>query len=183
MISKIDVFQITNHSRLLSSFVVCLVVLYVITGAPKAHGADEKSYPGSMCVQWSGGGIKALSWSSVANHSPDDWIYLDCPIIQDNVSTDYIPGINSGWVKATDRHYSLDIRCGLYYVRRNASDSTIVWTGGSRRTTVGAGERVQHLEYSGAGRAVSGHAYYSCAIPPTYDRHPSEIHTYNAKED
>lgn len=166
--------KISNSA--LSAVVVSVLGLAATLNAPQALAVDGKNYPASMCVKWSGTGTTFLSWSSMGNNSSSGWVYLDCPAVKD------ARNIYSGWVRATDRHYSSDISCGLYSTYRRTSDSAVFyWSPGTKATT-GSGNHVQHLSYGGASADPYGHYYYSCSIPPTYGGNASQIHTYNVTE-
>lgn len=150
------------------------LVLASTVGLPAAAmAADNKTYPGSSCVRYSGAS-PSYSFSMIGNPSSSSWTYLDCPIINDENSD-----TASAWVGVLDRHYTSNVRCALntaYW--NNSADSIYGWWGPTRYSSGSSNDR-QVLSWSSqGGTGFNVHTYFSCAIPPTYSGNRSYIISY-----
>ena len=149
-----------------------------LLGGP-AQAGDAKTYPGSMCVRYSGAS-PSYSSSAIGNPSSTQWLYLDCPAINDSMNED----LNNSWVGALDRHYSSDIRCSVNSAYWNSTHSTFYGWWGSNQYSSGSGNHRQLLSWGGlSGSGETVHTYFSCRIPPTYSGNRSYIISYHTNED
>jgi hypothetical protein len=138
-----------------------------------------KTYPGSMCVRHYGSS-PSYSSSMIGNPSSSQWLYLDCPTINDSMSE----SLRNSWVAVLDRHYSSDVHCSVHSRYWNNSTAALNGWWGGNKYSAGSGNNLQKLSWgrlSGAGDSV--HTYFSCAIPPAYSGHVSYIVNYHANED
>ncbi len=170
-----------TSNSVLSVVVVCALGLSATLGSPQAFAASYTVYPGNMCVKLDGGANITRTYGSVENHSPTQWLYMDC-----NVVNDIYSNIASGWIRTTDRHPSAEIWCTLFQLVRRPQDSTIYFVA-SNSHTGGETNRVQTLYYDRVDPSVTvgstSHNFYTCYIPPTYNGLVSGIHDYSFIEE
>ncbi|MCG8312616.1 MAG: hypothetical protein MI976_05320 [Pseudomonadales bacterium] len=152
-----------------------VAVLAVATSAAQAD--DQKVYPGSMGVKYSGP-TPTYSTSSIGNPSSTSWMYVDLPAIND-LSDD----VKASYVRVLDRHYSSDVRCTVNQAYwNNTADTFYGWWGGAQYSG-GSSTNSQTLNtgaVGGTGGAV--HTYFSCRVPPTYSGNVSRIISYSVTE-
>jgi hypothetical protein len=168
-----------KQSFTLSLCSTALISASILVGATAAVAGDAKTYPGSMCVRYSGSN-PSYSGSMIGNPSSSQWLYLDCPAINDSMSEQ----LHNSWVAVLDRHYSSDVHCSVHSRYWNNSTAALNGWWGGNKYSAGSGNNLQKLSWgrlSGAGDSV--HTYFSCAIPPAYSGHVSYIVNYHANED
>jgi len=151
---------------------ICLTAI----GASQAHALDGKVYPGSMCVRWSG---PTPNYNNSAIGNPGTTtLYVDCPAVHDSIAS----GINNGWVKGIDRHFSSPITCNLNSLYPSGTGLVGWWTSYKSTTGGSASSPVETLTFGSLGSASTAHYYYSCHIPPTYAGYTSYLMTYRVDE-
>ena len=156
-----------------------LMSALLLFGSAAAMAGDAKTYPGSMCVRYSGS-TPSYNTSAIGNPSSSQWLYVDCPVINDEMSKD----LANSWVGVLDRHYSYDANCSINSAYWNNSASAFYGWWGENKYTAGSGNNLQKLTWGalgGAGESV--HTYFSCKIPPSYSGNVSYIVSYHANED
>jgi hypothetical protein len=168
-----------KHSLTFTLCSTALISASILVGATAAMAGTAKTYPGSMCVRHSGSS-PSYSSSMIGNPSSSQWLYLDCPTINDSMSE----SLRNSWVAVLDRHYSNSVHCSVNSVHWNNSAETIYGWWGGKKYSNGSGNSLQKLSWGGLGGAGdSVHTYFSCAIPPAYLGHVSYIVNYHANED
>ena len=164
-----------NAYRFFTAWQKTLVALgIVVLSALQVHAGDGKTYPGSLCVRWSGTSTPIYEFSAIGNPSATTELRLDCPVIKDGAN------IASGWVGVVDRHYSDDVGCNLNSFYRSGSGYVLNSTPWIR--SVGSSGNAQQLPFGGVVANSLTHYYYSCRIPPTYTGNISYITTYHVIE-
>ena len=161
-----------------SSTVASVALLLSLGGS--THAEDTKTYPASMCVKWSTGGVPVYSYSTLGNSSSTAVLRVDCPVLNDQGGL-----VDSGsWVKAKDRHATQAIECELWRIYANDEDGGLSgWSTGAVATA--GSENLWRFMNFGAigGLAFAGpHLYYSCSIPPAADGQVSFIANYGVRE-
>lgn len=149
----------------------------LLAGMATLQAGDAKTYPGSMGVKWSGG-TPVYSTSAIGNSSSSQWLYIDLPVINDDMSN----GIQSSWVKVLDRHYNSNVRCSINSAYWNNTYDQFYGSWGGNRYSTGSSNNAQTLSTGGATGGSSRHEYFSCAIPPTYSGNRSYIISYYVNE-
>ncbi len=132
-----------------------------------------------MCVRYSGA-TPIYSTSAIGNPSSTQWLYLDCPAINDSMSED----LNNSWVGVLDRHYSSNVRCSVNSAYWNNTHDKFYGWWGSNQYSDGSSNNRQALSWGslgGSGETV--HTYFSCRLPPTYSGNRSYIISYHTNED
>ncbi len=152
--------------------VICMTAI----GASQAHALDGKVYPGSMCVRWSGP-TPVYNNSAIGNPGATT-LYVDCPAVHDSINF----GINNGWVKVLDRHFSNAVTCNLNSLYPSGTGFAGWWTSNKSSTGGSASSPVETLPFGSLGSASTAHYYYSCQIPPTYAGYSSYLMTYRVDE-
>lgn len=156
-----------------------LMFAFLFVGPSTVMAGDAKTYPGSMCVRYSGSN-PSYSYSLIGNPSSSQWLYLDCPVINDSMSED----LANSWVSILDRHYSKNVCCSINSVYWNSSAARVYGWWGGNKCSSGSGNHLQKRTWGGLGGAGENvHTYFSCKIPPTYSGHASYIVNYHANED
>lgn len=141
---------------------------------------DAKTYPGSMGVDKSG--LLKISSSAIGNTSTTRYAYVDLPIINDESYQE----IKYSWVKAVDRNpnRNVSVKCSLYSVQLTSSSRVYGFFGQAKTTSL---NNKEEKLMTGGLSTNSGyqqyHEYFSCRIPPAYNRNLSYIHSYHATED
>ena len=155
-----------------------LIPLSLALAGSTTWAADAKTYPGSMCVRWSGSS-PSYNTSAIGNPSSTQWTYLDCPVINDDMGAD----TQSSVVRVLDRHYSSDVRCSINSAYWNNTNDQFYGWWGSNISSSGSGNDLQVLNTGGIGGSGSTvHTYFSCRIPPTYNGNRSYTISYYANE-
>jgi hypothetical protein len=169
--------QITTFFNTFVASATAIMILLTIAANPVMAG-DAKTYPGSMCVKYSGGNPSYNS--SMIGNPNRSYIYLDCPAINDSMSED----LNNSWVGVLDRHYSQNVRCSINSAYWNNTHDAIYGWWGSNRYSTGSSNNRQVLSWGalgGTGETV--HHYFSCRIPAVYSGNRSYIISYHVNED
>ena len=162
------------------AFKVSLVAFTIATlGTSQVH-ADEKVYPGSLCVRYAGSQAVNYYWSAIGNRSSDTWLYLDCPVVRDTIGIGVGGSIYRGKVRVNDRNLDYGIECTLVAAWRHVSGlNWWTWTNGTGAAEAG----VRVIPYGTINTSSSDvYYYYSCRIPPTYNGAISEIVSYSVEE-
>lgn len=156
-----------------------LFTAIALCSAAPSQAENHKLYPGSMCVRYSGTTFPSLRYSAIGNPSDNTWMYIDCPVINDEHST----RINRGWVRVVDENpkHNHDVSCQLYSVYRNGPN-IIGWVA-PRMSSKNAAAYDQILVSDGVGANGTSHYYYSCNIPPQYSNRTSYVTSYLAIEE
>ena len=170
-----------ENSKLVSSAKFWSVVLISLVsvlalGVSSGMAGDGKLYPGSMCVRYAGTSTPAYNFSAIGNPSTTSWLYLDCPVIHDTISSN----VKNGWVRMIDQSYTNALRCSLNSFYRSGGSFYGWWT--ANKSSSGSGSHPQHITYSGIGANSLAHYYYSCRIPPKYSGNTSYITSYYVEE-
>jgi hypothetical protein len=159
------------------------VLTFITTaGAPRVHAIDWATYPGEMCMKWTGAGTPKYYFGGIGNTSPTDWLYLDCPVV---LKTESAPS-GGAQVIVRDLHPGAAVNCTLYNAYNKVSDGTYYYKTSGPLYSSGSGYSPQVLQLQGLGLTPStGYNqytnsvyYYSCAIPPSYSGGNSYILEY-----
>jgi hypothetical protein len=169
--------------KLSFTYVLCSAALIsapLLFGTKTVLAGDAKTYPGSMCTRYAGS-QPSYHYSFIGNPSDSQWLYLDCPVINDSMVHD----LARSWVATIDRNHRRghDITCTVVTAYwRDDAPHLVVWLGETKNSdTQGDGlSRLDTGRVGGAGEDV--HTYFSCKIPPTYYGHLSHIVNYFAHE-
>jgi hypothetical protein len=153
-----------------------IAVMSGVLDVSQARALDGKVYPGSMCVRWSGPN-PVYANSGIGNPGTTT-LYLDCPAAHDSINY----GINNGWVKVLDRHFSSPAQCNLNSLYASGSWFFGWWT--PFRSSIGgsASSPVETLYFGSLSSSSTAHYYYSCRVPPTYNGYVSYLMTYKVDE-
>lgn len=169
--------QSTNFSTFYVAAALFAVFLLTITVNPAMAG-DAKTYPGSMCVKYSGGNPSYL-WSMIGNPNTS-YIYVDCPVINDSMSE----SIKNAWVGVLDRNFNQEFRCSLNSAYWNDTHDTMYGWWGANKYSEGSSNNRQKLSWGSLGGADENvHHYFSCRIPAIYSGQTSYIINYHVNED
>jgi hypothetical protein len=153
-----------------------IAVFMAILSMSQAFAADEKIYPGEMCIRaW--GGIPYLDAASLFN-AGTDMMHVDCPLVRDNTTG----GFSSGYVKIVDLNPGTDVKCSLQIAYRGG-DGVMYWyavqaTGQQYAVSFGP----QNLSVGGFSFTSQTHYFYSCNIPPVSSYGRSGIVSYHLNE-
>ncbi len=140
-----------------------------------ANAADDKTYPGSMGVKYSGP-APVYTTSAIGNSSTTSWMYVDLPAINDDNND-----IAASNVRVIDLSGTGNISCNVNQAYRSGSSFFGWW--GSTRTSTGASSSPQTLNTGPLGGTnMTVHTYFSCAIPPKYGSNISYIISYYVNE-
>jgi len=155
-----------------------LLLLLTALPAINAIAADDKIYPASECVVWSGPNVN-YSYSSIFNNT-NRVIRVDCPAIHDVIGRN----IRSATFTAKDRHTLQGVACSLNSVyARNVGANGQVWGWfGATISTGGSPNTWQTLGLGGAGANTSTHYYLSCSLPPVQGGRRSSLFSYRVNE-
>jgi hypothetical protein len=144
-----------------------------------AHAADQKVFPGSMCVRYAGPGltVEPLDNSSIFNNSGSAVMRVDCPIMKTRPRT----GLSRVWVRVIDQHPTQNVVCRLVNSIRSGSN----WSQrlGPSRQSSGNSPNRQSLQAAPVNpvdgwASELGHWYVSCSIPPLSSGRRSHIINY-----
>ena len=161
-----------------------LIASFVGTSAVYAFDDDRKTYPGSMCVRFSGATTTNvwLNFSAIGNPSTTQTLRVDCPMINDEDGD----GTKSGWIRAVDQNFGAgannDVTCQMVSIFR----SGVNWSGwfSPTRSTPADGNQTQQVNYGeDLGANSVSHYYFSCRIPPRQGGRTSFITSYGIDED
>lgn len=142
-----------------------------------AEAGDRKVYPASFGAKYSGP-EPSYNASAIANPSSTLWMYVDLPVINDDVGS----GIDTSYVRVLDRHYSSNVRCSINTVYWNNSAGSFYGYWGPNRYSAGSGNTEQILNTGAATHGSTRHEYFSCAVPPTYLGNRSYLISYTVEE-
>jgi hypothetical protein len=144
----------------------------------QGFAGDAKTQPGSMGVRYAGAS-PSYNASAIGNPSSTEWVYLDLPVINDDMSND----IGYSNVRVLDRHYTSDVCCSVNSVYWNSSASAFYGWWGATKCSAGSSNNLQYLITGGvSGAGSTYHQYFSCRIPPTYSGNRSYIVSYYVDE-
>lgn len=168
--------KLSHRTKLCSA---ALIPFCLLMAATPVMAGDAKTYPGSMCVRYAGS-TPSYSFSMIGNRSSSQWLYLDCPVINDSMSE----SLANSWIAVLDRHYSSGVRCSINSAYWNNGASSIYGWWGANKYSSGSSNAQQKLAWGGLGGSGENvHTYFSCAIPPAYSGNVSYIVNYHANED
>ncbi|MEM9487981.1 MAG: hypothetical protein AAGC55_02490 [Myxococcota bacterium] len=136
--------------------------------------ADIKTYPGSMCVVYSGSG-DVYNFSAIGNNSTTTPLKVDCTAVRDTHNS-----VKSGWIKVQDRHSSQAVECSMASIYVSGS-GFYGWTS-SIRASGGNSANWQTLSFGSLGANTTSHLYYSCSIPPRTSSGTSFVGTFQIDE-
>lgn len=157
--------------------IAILMVVPVAVGAFSIQvNADQKIYPGSMGVKFSGA-TPNYFYSSIGNPSTTTTMHVDLPVVNDTNTA-----VESSWVKVLDRHYNSNLSCSLNTAYWNNTYDTFYGSWGASVTSTGSSNNVQTLNTGTATGAADRHIYVSCTIPPAYSGNFSHIVSYSVDE-
>lgn len=160
----------------LARIAVSMVVPVAVGAFSIQVNADQKIYPGSMGVKFSGA-TPSYYFSSIANPSTTTTMYLDLPVVNDTNTA-----IESSWVNVLDRHGTAGVSCALNTVYWNNTHDTFFGSWGAKHTSINFGNDVQTLNTGTLPGGVARHIYFSCEIPPAYSGKLSHIVSYSVDE-
>jgi hypothetical protein len=151
--------------------------------APQTSATDWATYPGEMCLKWTGAGTPKYYFGGIGNESTTDWLYLDCPVVLKESAPS-----GGAQVIVRDLHPTADISCTLYNAYNKFSDGSYYMKTSGPLSSTGSSYSPQVLQLQGLGLTpATGYNqytdsvyYYSCAIPPSYaNTYRSYILNYN----
>jgi hypothetical protein len=157
---------------------VAALALIITVGAPQAY-ADSPVYPGEMCLKWSGAGIPKYYYGGIGNASTTDWLYLDCPLVNDWYNHG---AIEIATMTYRDLHPSADISCTLYNVINYGSNGAYIICSSGPLSSSGSSYEPFNFRFAPVPEAdvwVDAVNYISCAIPPSYSGYRSYILDYD----
>ena len=165
--------RVTRSAGIL--FVASLLALFMVIAGALPALADEKIYPGSMGVRYSGTSTPTHSFGAIWDPSDNQHLYLYLPVIRDLGG-----GINKSRVRVIDRHYSSDICCTLCS-RYRCGCAWCGWTA-PRSCSSGSTCNEQVLDTGVVDTNTRSHYYLNCRIPPRYNNNTSSIISYSVRE-
>ena len=156
--------------------VVSIFLPFAVCAFSGVVNADQKVYPGSMGVKFSGA-TPSYYFSTIGNPSSTTTMGVDLPAVNDTNTN-----IESSWVRVLDRHYSAGVSCSLNTAYWNNTYDTFYGSWGAAVTSAGSSNDVQVLNTGTAHGSAERHIYFSCSIPATYSGNLSHIVSYSVDE-
>jgi hypothetical protein len=155
---------------------VSILLPFAVGAFSSMVNADQKVYPGSMGVKFSGPS-PSYYFSTIGNPSSTTTMSVDLPAVNDTNTA-----IESSWVRVLDRHYSSGVSCSLNTAYWNNTYDTFYGSWGALVTSAGSSNDVQVLNTGTAHGSAERHIYFGCAIPATYSGNLSHIVSYSVDE-
>lgn len=138
-----------------------------------AAALDDRVYPGSQCVKWSGA-TPTYWYSSIENPSTST-MKVDCPA---GNATNL--AISDNYVWARDQNSGSNVVCNIVqFVPVNNANIGAVYTSGNAQTS-GSSANFQFIAQGMAQHG--GWLYWSCSVPAISGSNKSSIGAYNFKQ-
>src|ERR1041385_5268936 len=134
----------TSTYTLLTAAVLALIFM---VGALRAYAIDWATYPGEMCIRWTGAGTPKYYFGGIGNTSPTDWLYLDCPVV---LKSESAPS-GGAQVIVRDLHPNAAATCTLYNAYNAFSDGAYYYKTSGLLSSTGSSYRPQVLQHQGLG--------------------------------
>ncbi len=174
-----------NIRRLFATF-SAVAVMSGLFGSPAAQASDDKIYPGSMCVRFSGSTAVLPTLADSRLFNPATTVLrMDCPVVHDSINS----GIQSGYVDVIDRNFAGDNSndantqvCAELISISQALSSVITFRSTGRRCTTGASSVSKRLSFGSLAANSNAYYYYSVSLPPTFNGQQSAIIAYRVNE-
>ncbi|HEV8713497.1 MAG TPA: hypothetical protein VGX03_11810 [Candidatus Binatia bacterium] len=159
-----------NISRLFLTLSVAGLIGVLRT--PTAQ-ADDKVYPGTMCVRLQGG-ILSSNDNGLFNIG-NTAMLVRCPIVRDNTTLPW----NTLQVVVFDRDPSVpsNVVCTAFSHRRDGLSFFA-----ANRQTAGSSANAQFLNFTPLTEFDNGYFHFRCSIPPIVNGNPSGIASYFIRE-
>ena len=172
-----------------TALMISIIAIGLVTLTASQTQADEKRYPGSMCVRWMGSNQIGYNYSAIGNTSsqPNDWLHLDCPIVRDTLGIGIGGSISKGIVRVRDRNGKHGIECSLVAPWRFATSfpEGDIWVWYNSNKTGPAEMGVRDIPFAAlTTTSPDVYYFYSCKIPPADEQTGavSEIVWYSVEE-